>query len=118
MFEQTIEQVHQDHVLSIPEGFSNLATTTICPVHSLVKFYSPPSESASRTEILKQIHILTLQGHPEFTSDIVRAIIDVRETKGVLSRDFSAESRERAGLAHEGSTLGRTILEVLFASVE
>lgn len=115
---QTIEQVHQDHVLSIPEGFSNLATTSICPVHSLVKFYSPPSASATRRELLKNIHILTLQGHPEFTGDIVKAIIDVREDRGVLSRDFSAESRERAAQPHEGSTLGRTILEVLFASVE
>lgn len=87
-------------------------------MHALCRFYEEPLDSAIRADLLKQIHMFTLQGHPEFTSDIVKDIIDVREGRGVLSRDFSAESRERADRKQEGITLGRTILEILFASSE
>jgi GMP synthase-like glutamine amidotransferase len=67
---QNIEQVHQDHVTSIPPGFHNLAFTPICPFQGLVRFSSAPSLSASREELFAQINVFTLQGHPEFTADI------------------------------------------------
>jgi len=116
MLLQKLEQVHQDHVLSVPNGFENIASTTLCPCHGFVRFSSSsPPETSDRKELLKQIQIFSLQGHPEFTSDIVKDIIDVRETRGVLSRDFSAESRERASQEQEGVSIGRTILEILGA---
>lgn len=45
----------------------------------------------------QKIHILALQGHPEFIPDIVNRIIDVRSAKGVLDGATTREARERAG---------------------
>jgi GMP synthase-like glutamine amidotransferase len=69
-FLQNIEQVHQDHVTSLPEGFGNLAITPLCPFQGFVRFSSPPSASASQRELYSLISIFSLQGHPEFTADI------------------------------------------------
>ena len=60
------------------------------------------------------IQILTIQGHPEFTKDIVSSIIDARE--GILGPDVVADGRARAGREHEGlGVLGRAVWRVLLA---
>ena len=57
---------------------------------------------------------MTVQGHPEFTADIVNAIIDVREKLGVMSEEDVKEGRGRAGRHHEGyGIIGHTIWRVL-----
>jgi hypothetical protein len=43
----------------------------------------------------------------------VHDIIAVREAKGILSPEFSEQSRQDALLPQEGAALGRTILEIL-----
>lgn len=41
--------------------------------------------------------IFTVQGHPEFTPDIVNRMLDVRVPAGIFSPEEGAESRRRAG---------------------
>jgi hypothetical protein len=60
------------------------------------------------------IHILTLQGHPEFTTGIVNEIIRVRGKSGVMDKDTVENGLIRADDRNDGDgTIGRAIWEVL-----
>jgi hypothetical protein len=60
------------------------------------------------------IRILTLQGHPEFTTGIVKEIIRVRGKSGVMDRDTVENGLIRADDRNDGDgTIGRAIWEVL-----
>lgn len=52
-------------------------------------------QSSTPSKPLAQI--FTVQGHPEFTPEIVNKILDVRIAGGVLSQEEGEESRRRAG---------------------
>jgi len=60
------------------------------------------------------IHILTLQGHPEFTTGIVKEIIKVRGKSGAMDKDTVEDGLVRADDRNDGDgTIGRAIWEVL-----
>ena len=81
----------------------------------MVKLYSDSKPAFDPTNI----HILTVQGHPEFTADIVSAIIDVRERNGAMSAEVVKDGRERAVQPHEGlGKIGRAIWRVLGVDAE
>ena len=61
------------------------------PVHSMLKLH--PTSTAENPIA----HILTVQGHPEFTPDIVSRIVDLRSESGVFDQVAAAEARRRAG---------------------
>lgn len=123
--------MHRDHVPYVPPGFLLLGSSPVAPVQGLIRLYqtSPPSASSvpsstatSRLETDPdaaavepgRIHIFTVQGHPEFTGEIVNAIIDAREHSGVMSADAVRQGRERAFRNHEGiGAIGRAIWRVL-----
>jgi hypothetical protein len=52
-------------------------------------------------------------GHPEFNAKIVNAVIDVREEKGVFSKEFADASREDATQHDDGTLIGWKLLEIL-----
>lgn len=68
-----------------------------------------PAQPAS----LKDIEIFALQGHPEFSPDFVTEIINIREAKGILTKEFAEQSRKDAALHDEGVALGAVILNIL-----
>lgn len=47
-------------------------------------------------------HILTIQGHPEFTPDIVSKVVDFRERTGVFDASTAKEGRRRM-VGHDGT---------------
>jgi hypothetical protein len=49
-----------------------------------------------------ETHILTVQGHPEFTGPIVEKVIDVRAERGVIDAERAAKAREDAYKRHDG----------------
>ncbi|GAA6046751.1 hypothetical protein JCM3770_003149 [Rhodotorula araucariae] len=102
-----IHQMHRDHVPSVPEGFELLGSTSDCDVHGFVRFVD---ESAPHTP--ENIAVVTLQGHPEFNSTIVNEVIDMRESKGVISHELAEESREYAGQHDDGDWIGRVLLRM------
>ena len=60
------------------------------------------------------IHILTLQGHPEFTTGIVKEIISVRGKSGAMDKDTVENGLIRADVRNDGDgTIGRAIWDVL-----
>lgn len=65
---------------------------------------------------LEDVNIFTLQGHPEFSPDIVTEIINVREKKGILTSELAEESRGYAKMHDEGVSIGAKIIRLLMTS--
>lgn len=80
-----IQQVHSDHVTSVPDGFELLASSEKCPVQMLAKYYNDLAEGnppglTHDTELpprpYSMVHILTTQGHPEWGAEVIDPLID------------------------------------------
>ena len=98
--------MHRDHVPSIPPKFQLLGSTEKSPVQGMVL----PNASATEITSLSDIHILCVQGHPEFTADIVLKLVDTREASGVFDGSTARDARHRAGLEHDGiEVIGKVI---------
>ncbi|KAF9481783.1 class I glutamine amidotransferase-like protein, partial [Pholiota conissans] len=102
--DMTIQQMHRDHVPSLPPSFHLLGSTALSPVQGMVRFLPPntttsstssppPSTTGSTTtptpntdpsSLLRSIQILTVQGHPEFTEPVVSAIVSQRAAAGAI----------------------------------
>ncbi|EJD07897.1 class I glutamine amidotransferase-like protein [Fomitiporia mediterranea MF3/22] len=112
-----IQQMHRDHVPAVMPSFHLLGSTAVSPVQGLVRLY--PNSSLVPGLRPEDVHILTVQGHPEFTSDIVDAIIDVREQNGAMNADVVREGRDRSKRAHEGTgIIGRAFWRILCANTK
>jgi len=113
--ELTIQQMHRDHVPSVPPTFHLLGSTDISPNQGMVRF-APPSPSSNSTndilppdssnatctnavlqpaQPLPPIQILTVQGHPEFTCPIVSSIIEQRVASGAIATPAAEDARRR-----------------------
>lgn len=124
--------MHRDHVPSVPPSFHLLGSTPVSPVQGLVRFRSssltdsaitsidPPASDIPPVErTLKDVHILTLQGHPEFTAPIVKKIIDAREEAGILKGDVVkvAREKEEQGWRNDGvGVVGKAVWGVVLSS--
>ncbi|KAF8317674.1 class I glutamine amidotransferase-like protein [Clavulina sp. PMI_390] len=93
-----IQQMHRDHVPSVPPQFELLGSSPVCQVQGIALSYNRGQPIQS----LQDIHVLCVQGHPEFHNDIVSRIIDAREASGVLKGEFVKEARLRASAEHDG----------------
>lgn len=115
---QNIQQMHRDHVPSIPEEYNGskialIGSTPLTPNQGYV-LYRPTEKKLSS----KSIQVLAVQGHPEFTERIVSAIVDARgpQGNGVMSADVVAEGKDRARWRNDGDTvIGKAVWEVLSA---
>ncbi|KAL7342194.1 class I glutamine amidotransferase-like protein [Rhodotorula toruloides] len=105
--EIAVHQMHRDHVPSLPPSFELLGSTPACAIHGMVRL-ADASAPFSHTNI----SAVTLQGHPEFDSEMVNTIIDAREAGGVISREVADESRECAGERDDGVWVGRVLLRM------
>ncbi|TRM66505.1 class I glutamine amidotransferase-like protein [Schizophyllum amplum] len=100
-----LQQMHRDHVPDVVPGFELLGSTPICRNHGMVKYADADPHS---------IHILTMQGHPEFTAQIVDKIIDARVQGGILDARTAQDYATRRAWTNDGVTVvGRTIWKSL-----
>ncbi|KDQ10635.1 hypothetical protein BOTBODRAFT_486854 [Botryobasidium botryosum FD-172 SS1] len=107
-----IQQMHRDHVPSVPPSFELLGSTAKSPVQGMVRFIEPPTSFSSLSHM--NIHVLAVQGHPEFHSDASLKLIDYREAGGVLDASTANEGRARAVRSDDGvGVVGRAIWKVL-----
>lgn len=126
--ELDVQQLHRDHVPTVPSGCHLLGSTAITPNHGFVMFDSKSTPSAesldseSLSVSLTSIRIFTVQGHPEFTPITVHAVLDARAK--ILGELVTRDARARAdglpgkprsdGRACDGvSVVGRTIWGIL-----
>ncbi|KAF8513087.1 class I glutamine amidotransferase-like protein [Gautieria morchelliformis] len=101
----SIHQMHKDHVPALPPRFLLLGSTAVSPIQGMIL---PYEDQPSQT------HIFCVQGHPEFVSDIVNKIVDVRGKSGAMDAATVKDGYERAGRPDDGTgIIGRAIWKVL-----
>ncbi|KAK1145986.1 hypothetical protein N8T08_003634 [Aspergillus melleus] len=92
-----IQQMHQDIVSEYPPGVISLGSSPRCAVQGM---YLPG-------------RFVTVQGHPEFTEEIVTEIVTLRGKAGVFSKEQAEDALERAKNEHDGVAIGATFLKFL-----
>ncbi|KAF8519899.1 class I glutamine amidotransferase-like protein [Hysterangium stoloniferum] len=99
-----IQQLHRDHVPSLPPKFILLGSSSVTPVQVMAL----PCENDP-----SQLHILCFQGHPELLPDMVNKMIDLREKSGIMSGDIAKDGRARAAKPDDSTgAIGRAIWRV------
>ncbi|KAI2619891.1 class I glutamine amidotransferase-like protein [Hypoxylon sp. NC1633] len=92
-----IHQMHRDVVFSLPPGAVPLARTDVCAVQAM---YVPR-------------RLLTVQGHPEFTEDIAREILEMRRYGGILGPDVYEDGMRRVAHKHDGVAVAKAFLRFI-----
>ncbi|KAG6006690.1 hypothetical protein E4U21_006765 [Claviceps maximensis] len=92
-----IHQMHRDIVHSFPPDATPLGSNTFCPVQAM---YQPG-------------RYLSVQGHPEFTEDIISEILVNRHGAGIFSDQVYESGMARAPVPHDGVAVGRAILKFI-----
>ena len=126
-----IQEVHRDIVLECPDDCVNLATTAITPCQGLARTYptpAPPLPSVAGTSAymafdvndfqtdssgplpVRSAQILSVQGHPEFDTQIVRTLIDARTEMGVITGDLRNDAIARHDKKQDGNHIGQVFL--------
>ncbi|KAK3502826.1 class I glutamine amidotransferase-like protein [Neurospora crassa] len=77
--ELKIQQMHRDHVVGVPDGAQLLASTDVCENQGFVI----PGR------------VLTVQGHPEFTTDIMEELLELRKATGLFNEELFGSGMER-----------------------
>ncbi|KAI4205759.1 MAG: hypothetical protein LQ350_000256 [Teloschistes chrysophthalmus] len=93
----SIYQMHKDIVFDYPHGVQPLGSTFRCKVQGM---FVPQ-------------RVLTVQGHPEFTEEILVEILELRHQQGVFGDEIYREAMGRVGRGHDGLVVGRKFVEFL-----
>ncbi|KAJ7182672.1 class I glutamine amidotransferase-like protein [Mycena crocata] len=106
-----IEEMHQDHVPEVPPTFHLLGLTDVAQNQGMVRFNSTDAPSSPIS--LSDIHILTVQGHPEFNEPIVTKIVAARTQSGIINAVTAADAERRANWQNDGvGVVAKAILGV------
>jgi GMP synthase-like glutamine amidotransferase len=87
--------MHRDIVVSLPDGAENLGATETCKIQGMVDVKG---------------RYISVQGHPEFTEEIVTEILGVRKQLGVFGEEQYAEMMSRVGNKHDGVSIAEAFL--------
>lgn len=89
--------MHRDIVVSPPPTVENLAFTDKCAVQGMF--------TAKR--------FISVQGHPEFTEDIVRELVEARHKTGVLDDVIYGSAIDRVVKPQDGVAVAAGFLKFL-----
>lgn len=92
-----LQQMHRDIVFYYPPDVVPLGSSPCCAVQGM---YS------SR-------RFITVQGHPEFTEEIVSEILQSRRAAGIFTEDEYKDAIARVGNEHDGIAVGMAFLRFL-----
>ncbi|KIK69123.1 hypothetical protein GYMLUDRAFT_152721 [Collybiopsis luxurians FD-317 M1] len=127
--ELTLHEIHQDIVPFVPQAFHLLGSSPVTMNQGVVSFngakycftpeLAPNSHSITTfPSSLTEIHILTVQSHPEFTKPIVVELVN-----SMLSEPGKISDAEKADLERrmkalersegDGLVIGRTLWKIL-----
>lgn len=96
-YDQSIYQMHKDIVFDYPPGVQPLGSTDRCLVQGM---FVPG-------------RIITVQGHPEFTEEILEEILEVRHEQGVFGDEIYEDAMARVRRKHDGLMVGKRFIEFL-----
>jgi GMP synthase-like glutamine amidotransferase len=94
---QALHQTHQDEVYECPPGAELLAYTDSCPVQAM---YIPKT-------------VLTVQGHPEFTEEIMRDLLDAKHAQEIFTKEIFEDTLKRVHKDHDGVVVAQAFLRFL-----
>lgn len=89
--------MHRDIVYNYPDGVEALAYTEKCEIQGM---YVPQ-------------RLITVQGHPEFTEEIVRELLIARHTQGIFDDETFKDSMGRVDKYHDGVVVSKAFLKFL-----
>ncbi|KAF1989198.1 class I glutamine amidotransferase-like protein [Aulographum hederae CBS 113979] len=93
--ELSIFQMHTDIVYDWPPGVEKLGSSDRCEVQGMYQKGS----------------LITVQGHPEFTQQIVTELLESRHASGVFDDALFKSGMERVGNKHDGVAVGAAFLK-------
>ncbi|TPX30625.1 hypothetical protein SmJEL517_g05854 [Synchytrium microbalum] len=96
-----LQYSHQDHVSLLPPGFKILASNSICPVEAMCK----------------DDKILAVQGHPEFTPNVLRCILKYRHSIGIFTDEFYNKSLSTIDKPLDSLWMGRKFIGFLVGNI-
>ncbi|KAH9919503.1 class I glutamine amidotransferase-like protein [Epithele typhae] len=112
--ELNIQQMHRDHVPKVPSSFHLLGSSPVSPNQGMVELYPGASPESLKPE---DVHIFTVQGHPEFHQQIVDEIVKARSSIGVFDNANVEDYQQRAEWKNDGvDVVGKTIWNILCAA--
>jgi GMP synthase-like glutamine amidotransferase len=88
-----ILESHQDEVVRLPPGARHLARSDFTE-HEMM--FVEPS-------------VLSMQGHPEFDSEVVRAIIEDRRKRGIISSNYAQDALRTLSVPPDRAALQRLL---------
>ena len=89
--------MHKDIVYYYPEGVEPLGYSAKCEVQGM---YIPRK-------------LIAVQGHPEFTQDIVTELLIARHEQGIFDDATFEDGMERVGRQHDGVLVAIAFLKFL-----
>lgn len=89
--------MHRDIVFSNPEGAQNLGENDICANQGFLL----PGKA------------ITVQGHPEFTGEIISEILELRHDTKVFTDDVYSSGVDRANIDHDGVMIAQAFLRFI-----
>jgi len=89
--------MHKDLVYHYPAGVQELGSSDSCEVQGM---YIPQ-------------RVLSVQGHPEFTEDIVRELLENRHRLGIFGDEIFEEAMGRVGRGQDGVVVGQAFVRFL-----
>jgi GMP synthase-like glutamine amidotransferase len=89
--------MHRDVVYEFPSEAIPLGGNVFCPVQAM---YLPG-------------RYLTVQGHPEYTHEIISEILFNRHTVGIFTNDLYEDGIKRAPVPHDGVAVARAFLKFI-----
>ncbi|KAL2190027.1 class I glutamine amidotransferase-like protein [Thermothelomyces heterothallicus CBS 203.75] len=92
-----IQQMHRDQVFSVPPGAELLASTEKCENQG---FIIPG-------------RVITVQGHPEFTEDIMDELLELRHQSGLFTDELYQSAKTRNGDHHDGVFVAQVFVKFL-----
>ena len=95
--DMSLHQMHRDVVYVYPEGVEELAYSSRCAVQGMYV----------------RNRLITVQGHPEFTDEIVTELLEARHASGVFDDEMYRDGMRRVGDRHDGVAVSRAFIKFL-----
>lgn len=87
--------MHRDIVYDFPSGVEQLAHSPRC----------------TNQGMYAKNRLITVQGHPEFTEEIVTELLESRHASGVFDDGMYKDGMERVGKTHGGIIVGKAFIK-------